>query len=203
MSRMSRTKTVYINSSVTLISQIFQVILGFVIRKLFIDYLGVEYLGYNSVFANILQMLNLADMGIGVAITSYLYKPLAENNLDRISAIMKIYKNIYCILGLIVFGVGLIFSINLNVLIPDAACSILYLRILFYINLIGTVSTYFLAYKRTLLIADQKSYIANIVDTSVYFTSINIFNYISKLYYLFEFKYCKKHNIQYFNFFKC
>ena len=64
MSKMSRTKTVYINSSVTLISQIFQVILGFVIRKLFIDYLGVEYLGYNSVFANILQMLNLADMGI-------------------------------------------------------------------------------------------------------------------------------------------
>ncbi len=178
MSRMSRTKTVYINSSVTLISQIFQVILGFVIRKLFIDYLGVEYLGYNSVFANILQMLNLADMGIGVAITSYLYKPLAENNLDRISAIMKIYKNIYCILGLIVFGVGLIFSINLNVLIPDAACSILYLRILFYINLIGTVSTYFLAYKRTLLIADQKSYIANIVDTSVYFV-ISILQLIS------------------------
>ena len=117
MSKMSRTKIVYINSSVTLISQIFQVILGFVIRKLFIDYLGVEYLGYNSVFANILQMLNLADMGIGVAITSYLYKPLAENNLDRISAIMKIYKNIYSILGLIVFGVGLIISINLNILI--------------------------------------------------------------------------------------
>lgn len=178
MSKMSRTKIVYINSSVTLISQIFQVILGFVIRKLFIDYLGVEYLGYNSVFANILQMLNLADMGIGVAITSYLYKPLAENNLDRISAIMKIYKNIYSILGLIVFGVGLIISINLNILIPDATCSIGYLRLLFYINLIGTVSTYFLAYKRTLLIADQKSYIANIVDTSVYFV-ISILQLIS------------------------
>ena len=123
-------------------------------------------------------MLNLADMGIGVAITSYLYKPLAENNLDRISAIMKIYKNIYSILGLIVFGVGLIISINLNILIPDATCSIGYLRLLFYINLIGTVSTYFLAYKRTLLIADQKSYIANIVDTSVYFV-ISILQLIS------------------------
>ena len=178
MSKMSRTKIVYINSSVTLISQIFQVILGFVIRKLFIDYLGVEYLGYNSVFANILQMLNLADMGIGVAIKSYLYKPLEENNLDRICAIMKIYKNIYSILGLIVFGVGLIISINLNILIPDATCSIGYLRLLFYINLIGTVSTYFLAYKRTLLIADQKSYIANIVDTSVYFV-ISILQLIS------------------------
>lgn len=53
----------------------------------------MEYLGYNSVFVNILQMLNLADLGIGVAITSYLYKPLAQNDNARITAIMGIYKN--------------------------------------------------------------------------------------------------------------
>ena len=54
-------------------------------------------------------------------------------------------------------------------MIPDANCGIWYLRLLFYINLVGTVSTYFLAYKRTLLIADQKSYLTNIVDTVTYF----------------------------------
>lgn len=86
-----RTKIVYVNSIVALGSQICQVLIGFITRKLFIDYLGVEYLGYNSVFANILQMLNLADLGIGVAITSYLYKPLSENNKKKITAIMYIY----------------------------------------------------------------------------------------------------------------
>lgn len=138
-----RIKTVYINSIVALIAQICQVILGFITRKVFIDYLGVEYLGYNSVFANILQMLNLADLGIGVAITSYLYKPLAENNNKRIIAIMYIYKKLYSIIGFIVLGFGLVVSVFLKTLIPDANCGIWYLRLLFYINLIGTVSTYF------------------------------------------------------------
>lgn len=164
-----RTKIVYVNSIVALGSQICQVLIGFITRKLFIDYLGVEYLGYNSVFANILQMLNLADLGIGVAITSYLYKPLAENNKKKIIAIMYIYKKLYSIIGFIVLGVGLVVSIFLKTLIPDANCGIWYLRLLFYINLVGTVSTYFLAYKRTLLIADQKSYLTNIADTATYF----------------------------------
>lgn len=165
----SRSQNAKLNSGITLLTQFFQIIIGFVVRKLFISYLGVEYLGYNSVFANILQMLNLVDLGIGVAITSYLYKPLAQSDKARITAIMGIYKKLYSILGVVVLGVGLMVSFFLNVLIPDAECGIWYLRILFFINLIGTVSTYFLAYKRTLLIADQKSYLTNVTDTIVYF----------------------------------
>jgi hypothetical protein len=72
-------------------------------------------------------------------------------------------------MGKIVLIIGIIVSVFLKQLIPDATCSITYLRILFYINLIGTVSTYFIAYKRTLLIADQKSYITNILDAIMYF----------------------------------
>lgn len=165
----SRTKTVYKNSIVTLICQIFQIILAFVLRKIFISTLGVAYLGYNSVFTNILQMLNLADMGIGVAITSFLFKPLADRDNDRVAALMYLYKKIYNIMGFVVLAIGLVISVFLGTLIPDATCSIGYLRILFYINLVGTVSTYFLAYKRTLIIADQKSYITNLVDMILYF----------------------------------
>ena len=149
----NRTKTVYINSTVTLFCQVLQILLGFIVRKIFIDSLGVAYLGYNSVFTNILQMLNLADMGIGVAITSFLFKPLADRDKARVSALMYLYKKIYNIMGFIVLAIGLVISVFLGTLIPDATCSMGYLRILFYINLAGTVSTYFLAYKRTLIIA--------------------------------------------------
>lgn len=167
----SRSQKAVFNSVVTIVTQFCQILIGFLIRKLFINYLGVAYLGYNSVFTNILQMLNLADMGIGVAITSYLYKPLAENDRDRIAAVMGIYKKLYTILGFFVLAIGVVVSVFLNILIPDATCGIWYLRILFYINLMGTVSTYFLAYKRTLLIADQKSYLTSITDTIVYFVT--------------------------------
>lgn len=164
----SRSKTVYLNSAITLFTQVIQVLLGFIVRKLFIEKLGTSYLGYNAVFSNILQMLNLADLGIGVAITSFLYKPLAENDQGRISALMKIYKRLYQIIGLVVLCIGLCVSGIIGLLIPDAECSDFQLRCLFYINLAGTVATYYLAYKRTLLIADQKSYITSAVDISTF-----------------------------------
>ena len=154
----SRSKKVYINSIITIFTQILQVLLGFIIRKVFIEKLSVEYLGYNSVFTNLLQMLNLADMGIGIAITSYLYKPLANKENDKVNALMHIYKNIYEIIGIIVLGFGIIISFFINKIIPDAQCSVLYLRILFYISLLGTVSSHFLAYNRTLMVADHFIY---------------------------------------------
>jgi len=159
---------VYLNSIIALTSQILQVLLGFVIRKLFIIYLGVEYLGYNSVFTNILQMLNLTDMGIGIAIISFLYKPLAEEDNCRVKALMYLYKRIYEITGVAVLVIGIVVSFFLPMLIPDATCSRYYLMLFFYINLAITVSTYYISYKRTLLIANQKSYVTSMIDTISY-----------------------------------
>lgn len=153
------------NTVITMLFQIIQVLFGFAIRKLFIDTLGVSYLGYNSVFSNILQMLNLADMGIGVAITSFLYKPLVEQDEKKINALMYIYSRIYHIMGGVVTGVGILLLLFIPQLIPDAEHGDSYLRILFIINLVGTISTYFLAYKRTLLIAQQKSYLTTTIDS--------------------------------------
>lgn len=164
---MSRSKTIITNSAVVISSQIIQILLIFIVRKIFIATLGVEYLGYNSVFLNVLQMLNLADLGFGVAITSFLYKPIAKKNKDEIATLMTIYKKIYRVVGVIVIVIGGIVSAFLGVIIPDNKISLWYLRLLFYISLTGTASTYFLAYKRTLIISDQKAYIVNLVDMIV------------------------------------
>lgn len=152
------------NATITLVTQIINLLLKFILQRVFVNNLGVEYLGYNSVFTNILQMLNMADLGVGVAITSFLYKPLADNDNDRVSALMELYKNIYHIMGLVVTIIGIIILLLLPIIIPDAACSDAYLRLLFSINLIGTVSTYFMAYNRTLLISQQKAYFVNELD---------------------------------------
>ena len=168
MQESNRVKIVYKNTIVVLLTQIIIIVLGFVIRKIFILTLGVQYLGYNSVFTNILQMLNLADMGIGVAITSFLYRPIADHDVERIKALMYMYKKVYQILGLVVILFGIIISIFIPYFITDANCSNGYLRLLFYINLLGTASTYYLAYKKTLLIASQKTYLCSIIDTLVY-----------------------------------
>lgn len=164
----SRKKIVYLNTIMTLLTQLLSVLLGFGIRKIFIDTLGVTYLGYNSVFSNILQMLNLADLGMGIAITSFLYKPIADEDTEKINALMFMYKKVYQVLGVIVLGLGILISIFIPLIINDSNSNHSYLRILFFINLLGTVSTYYLAYKRTLLIAAQKSYFTTFVDMLVY-----------------------------------
>lgn len=172
----TRTHYIYRNMTAVFTSQFIQMLLGFVSRKIFIQMLGVSYLGYNSVFQNILSMLDLADLGIGVAITSFLYKPLAEKDWEAVRTLMVIYKRIYYVLGTAVSAIGMVMALFLPVFIPDSVHNLPYLQLLFFINLVGTVSTYYLAYKRTLLIADQKNYLAALTDAfvNIFFTVIQI-----------------------------
>lgn len=170
------------NAGITFGIQIASLFLKFIIQKAFLETLGVAYLGYNSVFSNILQMLNMADLGVGVAITSFLYKPISENDTERINALMYLYKKIYRYIGIAVGIIGLVILTIIPYIINDAECNDTYLRILFIINLIGVVSTYFLAYKRTLTVAQQKSYFTNTVDFFV-----NVFASILQLVMLFVF----------------
>lgn len=167
----SKIKFIYINTITVLITQILNIILGFVVRKTFVVKLGIIYLGYNSVFTNILSMLSLTELGIGVAIVSFLYKHIADNDTEHITALMYIFKQVYKVMGFIIALIGIIISFYLQVFIKDAVHDLSYLRTLFYINLAGSVSSYYMGYQRTLLIADQKTYIISMIDTILYLIS--------------------------------
>lgn len=174
---MSRVQTAYKNSRAVFVYQFTSVILAFLSKKIFVVTMGMAFLGYNAVFTNILSALNLAELGIGFAITSFLYRPLAEHNETKVNALLYMYRKIYQILGIFVLVVGIIASFFLPLFIKDASHDMSYLRFLFYINLVGTVSTYYLAYHRTLLIANQKNYVTAGIDTilNVVLTAFQIF----------------------------
>ena len=76
----SRTKNTTKNVLSGLTNKVILLLLSFVSRKVFINYIGVEYLGINSLFANILTILSLADMGFGIAMSYSYYKPLANRD---------------------------------------------------------------------------------------------------------------------------
>ena len=73
-------KNIYIN----ILTQVVIVLLGFLSRKVFLDNLGAEYLGINGLLTNILSMLSLVEGGIGTSIIYNLYKPLSENNIEKV-----------------------------------------------------------------------------------------------------------------------
>lgn len=75
-----------------IIEKVVILLLTFVRRKLFIMYIGVEFLGINGLFTEILGMLSMADLGLGTAMAYSFYKPLAEKDNKKISALITFYK---------------------------------------------------------------------------------------------------------------
>lgn len=166
----TRTQNSVRNIVVALVGQTLGILLQFISRRVFVDAMSADLLGVNSVFANILSMLSLAELGIGSAITFSLYKPLAKNDTKRISAIMNFYRWIYRIIAITVTICGALLVPFLGVAIKE---EIDYIVLYYFLYLASTVISYLCAYKRTLIIADQKGYISSIYRYS-YIAILNL-----------------------------
>lgn len=134
-------------------------LLGYVCRIVFVRCLNADYLGVNGLFTNILSMLSLAELGIGSAIGYALYKPLAEDNKEKITSLMQFYGKAYRIIGIVVATCGLLMIPFLDVIIttpPDILENIYAIYLLYLFN---TSSSYFFSYRSALLTAAQRNYI--------------------------------------------
>ena len=92
---MNRTHNATRNIVFGVILKIYQILLPFIMRTAMIYLMGIEYLGLNSLFTSILQVLNLAELGVGSAMVYSMYKPIAENDKSTICALLKLYKKYY------------------------------------------------------------------------------------------------------------
>lgn len=158
-----RTKKSVINMATALISQFIIVLLGFVSRRVMIDSIGVEYLGINGLMNNILTILSLAESGVGTAMIYALYKPLADNDVPKIRALMNFYKNTYRLLAIFTAILGLSILPFLDYFMKDNTvenASIIYLMFLF-----SSVSSYLYSYKISMNNADQNKYLSTIFNT--------------------------------------
>ena len=156
------------NAAVGAIGLFINLIVQFVARSFFIKILGVEYNGVNGLFSNILQVLNLAELGFAAAVAYALYKPLKEQDEETVAALMRYFVRVYRIIAIIVAVAGAACIPFLQFLISEDISelpfSLLELRIYFILYLVNTVCSYLLAYKRTIITADQDAYIVSSVD---------------------------------------
>lgn len=184
-----RTKNTIKNTAYALGGQLFGIILSFVSRTVFINVLGANYLGINGLFNNILSMLSLAELGVGSAIIYSLYKPLAVKDESKIKALMGLYATAYRIIGCTVALLGIILVPFLDYLIKDNP-NLPHLTVIYLMFLSNSVITYFFAYKRSIIMADQKNYIntinqvrfnfiQNIIQIIILVLTQNYFLYLS------------------------
>lgn len=88
--KINRTQNATRNIAFGVVLRIYQMLMPFVMRTIMIYLLGVNYLGLNSLFTSILQVLNLAEMGVGLAMVYSMYEPIAKmiRKSMRINAIV-------------------------------------------------------------------------------------------------------------------
>jgi len=161
------------NMLFSLISTLFTMVLTFANRTIFIYTLGLNYLGLNGLFTNVLSFLSIAELGIGNAISFSLYKPLATKDDIKIVSYLNLFRISYKIIGIVITIIGLCLIPFLDVFVNlDELVSINYTAI-YLLFLLNTVLPYFFfSYKSSLLYADQKSYIVSKIDLMCNSTSI-------------------------------
>lgn len=169
--KIQRTRNATRNVAAGAALRIYQMIGPFILRTTMIHVLGMEYVGLNGLFTSILQVLNLAELGVGSAMVYSMYKPIAEDDTGRICMLMKLYRLYYRVIGLVILGLGIIILPGIPKLISGDVPNDINVYILYLLNLGATVLSYWLfAYKNSLLVAHQRNDVGDkitIVTTTV------------------------------------
>ena len=147
------------NARVSLFFTLIAIFIGFFSRKIFLDRLGVEFIGLSGTLQSLLGFLNIAELGIGTAVSYSLYKPLAEDDREKLNDIISVMGYLYSRVGLFVLGAGVVLSFFIPLIFPKTGLPLPLIYFGFYSYLTSSLIGYFLNYRMTLLSADQRNYV--------------------------------------------
>lgn len=182
--KLERKKNAIAGTKAGILLRIYRIVGPFLLRTVFLYTLGVEYLGLDSLFTSIIQVLNIAELGVGTALVFSMYEPISKDENLKICALLKLYKYYYRIIGCVVLTVGIGISPFLPKLIKNGIPSDMNLFILYYMNLFATVLSYWLfSYRNSLFNAYQRT---DVISWVGIFT--NTIRYVAQILILLIFK---------------
>lgn len=155
---MSRTENSVKSVAASIAGSILRILIQFVSRSIFISVLGQQYLGVNGLFTNILQLLGATELGIGTGFVFSLYKPMAENNQEKIKSLLQLYKKAYLVVSITTLVLGLSVTPFLEYFVAEVP-DIPNFRLIYVLSALNTPLMYFMRYRRSVFTADQKQYI--------------------------------------------
>lgn len=169
MQQESRVKKSLLNARVNLIFYFITLALSFFSRKIFLDCLGADFVGLTVTLQNLLGFLNLAELGIGLAIGYVLYKPLYEQDHAKLNEIISVFGYLYSWVGKIILVAGCILSAFLPLIFAETSFDYGVIYCVYFAFLTSSLIGYFINYRQTLLSADQRNYVV-----AAYFQTANI-----------------------------
>ncbi|MBD5366539.1 MAG: sugar transporter [Bacteroides sp.] len=173
----SRTAKSIKNSFVSLSFYFVNLVVSFISRKIFLDYLGAEILGLNTTAQSILQFLNLAELGIGSAVGYFLYKPLRENDIDSINEIVTLQGILYKRIASIIIICSIVILPFFPVFFKKIDLPLWYAYASFGAFLFSSLLGYFVNYRQIVLTANQQNY-----KVQYSYQSITVLRYLAQIY---------------------
>ena len=164
------------NVKVGMLFYILSLFLAFFSRKVFLDCLGAEFIGLTGMLINIMSFLSVAELGIGTSIVYFLYKPLQEDNHEKINEVMSMLAYLYRCIGFIIGGIGLIVSLFFPWWFSHLTVGLPLVYFAFYSFLATSMSGYIFNYKQLLVSANQKQYMVN-----AYFQTISMVQSLTQI----------------------
>ena len=153
-----------INAFTSVMLQLVMILNGFIIPKIILINFGSEVNGLISSLTQFLNYISLIEGGVTSVIMANLYKPLAKNDIDKISSIVKTSKNFFKKIGYIFFAYTLVLAV-IYPLIFKTSFSFEYI---FFIIMILSFTLYiqnnFSISLKLLLTADKKVWIVSLTQ---------------------------------------
>lgn len=164
------------NIKVGMLFYMLSLILAFFSRKVFLDCLGAEFIGLTGMLMNIMSFLSVAELGIGTSIVYFLYKPLQEDDHQKINEVMSMLAYLYRCIGFVIGGCGLVVSLFFPWWFSHLSVGLPLVYFAFYSFLATSMAGYIFNYRQLLVGANQKQYLVN-----AYFQTIAIVQSLTQI----------------------
>jgi O-antigen/teichoic acid export membrane protein len=131
------------NAAWGLLEKLLALLLPFLVRTALISVMGLSYGGVGGLFASILQLLSLGEMGLSNAVIFSMYKPLAENDRPAVCAWKNLIRKTYRVIGIGILAAGLAVMPFLNLLVKGDYPAGLNLGAVYAVYLVHSCVGYF------------------------------------------------------------
>ena len=148
-----------------LLYQVVLIVISFLLPRLYLENFGSEVNGVLSTIKQIFVYMTLLEAGIGLATTQALYKPIAEKDHGKASAILSATNTFYVKTGIIYSAIVLLLAIVYSYFVPTSIAPSMLFSIIILTALPALFSYFIQAKYRILLEVDGRKYIINNSET--------------------------------------
>lgn len=163
MSNSNRDHTL-VNVMSTIVLQAITLLSGFIVPKLILDQFGSDINGLVTSITQFLSYISLIEGGVGSVILANLYKPLAEGDMDKVSAVIVTANNFFKKLSYVFLGYQAVLAVVYPFFIKTELSWGYISSLVLILGLSIFIQYYFALSWRLLLQADKKMFYSALVQ---------------------------------------